>query len=158
MSIKASFEFDASDWDRILKDVYTKWKKVENRKEFGNIVAPMIQRDFQDHFDKERGPQKKWQKWSDAYAKHMRRIGKSGNLILTDTGRLRRSLMQNKNWRADQAGLMFYSKVVYAGVHDQGSPKQNIPQRQFMWLSTKGLDKVIDVIERWLADIGGKLS
>lgn len=158
MSIKASFDFDASDWDNILQDIYDKWKSVANRKEFGNIIAPHIQKDFQDHFDKERGPQKKWQKWSAAYAKHMRAVGKGNNLILTDSGRLRNSLMKNAGWRADTGGIMFYSKVIYAGVHNQGSKKQNIPQRQFMWLSTKGLDTVIDVIERWLADIEGKLT
>jgi phage gpG-like protein len=64
----------------------------------------------------------------------MARVGKSGNKILQDSGRLRQGLMPN-NWRGTDEGLIFYNRVPYANAHDKGVPKRNLPSRPFMWLS-----------------------
>lgn len=117
---------------------------IISSKVFGNIIK---------HFESETGPQGKWKEWSRAYADHMNKIGKGGNMILQDTGRLRQSITPAQGMQKIIAGgIMFYSPVVYSGIHDQGSKERNMPQRQFMWLDDDALETIGDLALKWVVD------
>ena len=153
MSLDAEFVWDSSPWDEMMRSIESKWDDIANRKKFGNIIATQVYKDVIQHFAKEEGPTAHWQSWSKAYAEHMRKVGKGNNLILQDTGRLRMSFTPT-NWRSNSDGIIFFNNAKtkrgfpYAKAHDDGGPK--LPRRQFMWLSDKGMDAIVDIVERWL--------
>jgi len=158
MATEAQFQFDAEPWQKILKEIEKKWDKVTARK-FGDIIAPTVFGDIMDHFSKEDGPDGRWKGWSATYAKHMETIGKGGNKILQDSGKLRMSF-QPSDWKGQSDGILFVNKAhtksgfPYAAAHDEGGPK--LPQRRFMWLSPRGMNKMIGIVENWLADVGSE--
>ncbi len=153
MGVDAEIRFESAEWEKLIKGVSERWDSVKSRKEFGGIVSSVVFRDIMDHFDQSMGPDAPWKSWSDVYAEHMARIGKGGNNILIDTGKLRQSITPVKGkWRGTDAGIVFYSAVPYAAAHDKGSEKLNLPARPFMWLSNNGFDAMIDIIQNWLAE------
>ncbi len=154
MSDEAQVTFDSSAWEDLLKQVDKKWKAVYARREFAELISIIVYGDIISHFDAEMGPKSKWTAWSKAYSEHMSKIGKSGNKLLQDTGRLRNSFTPS-NWRAQNDGLMFYNNAKvkgfpYAKAHDEGGKK--LPQRKFMWLSQPGMNRIITVTQNWLKE------
>lgn len=154
MGISGDFDFQHEGWQSVVKKLKEKWKTIEERKNFGAIISSVVFRDVMDHFDKERGPSGGWQAWSKSYREHMSKIGKGGNRILQDTGRLRQSFTPD-NFRAQSDGILFYNNAKVNGfpyglAHDQGGKK--LPQRKFMWLSDKGMNSVVEVVNNWLVE------
>ena len=153
MAIDAEFVFDGKPWQEMIASVRKKWDDIEARKTFGAIVSSKVYADIMDHFAKEQGPGGKWQPWSAAYAEHLAKSGKGGNMILQDSGRLRQSFAPT-SWVGNDDGILFFNNAKtkggfpYAKAHNEGGPR--LPQRQFMWLSERGLDGIIDVVEKWL--------
>lgn len=151
----AEFQWDSWQWKEILGSLKIKWKDIEERKKFGDVVSPAVYDDVIDHFRNEEGEKGGWQAWSKSYAEHMQRIGKGGNLILQDSGRLRQ-WFKPSSWRGTSDGLLFYNNAKtkkgfpYAYAHDTGGPQ--LPQRGFMWLSGAGVDRMIQIVQGWLAD------
>lgn len=154
MGFEGDFNFNDKAWQKIIGGLQKKWKQIEARKEFGNIISAIVFKDVIGHFEEEKGPGGSWKPWSKMYADHMRAIGKSGNKILQDSGRLRQSFLP-ANFKAQSDGILFYNKAKvngfpYAAAHDQGGKK--LPQRKFMWLSDKGMNSVVKVVESWLME------
>jgi len=159
MSDAAEFEFDAKEWERLLKRVRKKWDDIKERKSFGTIIAPVVFSDIIKHFEEEKGPDGKWAPWSKSYSEFLRDIGRSGNKKLQFSGRLRGSITPQSH-RAAKDGILFYNNAKvqgsgfpYAYAHDNDDESRTqLPQRKFMWLSSEGMEKVIDVTEGWLSD------
>lgn len=155
MAEEASVKFDADQWESYLKQVRRRWKDPEKQKEFIAIAAIAFSKDYAEHFSKSAGPEGRWKPWSDAYREHMKAIGKSGNNILIDTGRLRQSFTPS-NARSQKDGVLFYNEAktkggfAYAAAHDEGGGK--LPQRKFMWLSDKAMDDISRQVGVWLAE------
>lgn len=149
----AELQFESQMWKDLIKKVKGKWDDVAKRKQFGDVIAPTIYGDIMEHFEKESGPDGRWKAWSVMYTKHMKSIGKGGNKILQDKGRLRQSFTPSK-WKAKPEGILFVNAAKtkggfpYAAAHDIGGPK--LPKRSFMWLSSKGMVRMIKVVEAWL--------
>jgi len=112
--------------------------------------------DIIDHFEKERGQDGKWVQRAESTQHRYERIGSGDwkppvgiarsafnptNKLLSLTGNLRQSLLTS-NVRPRGDGLEFFANAEYSGVHDEGSPKKNIPQREFMWLSDNAMEKM----------------
>ncbi len=147
----AEFVFDDEGWQRILKQIKSKWDDIRKRKTFGGIISAAVYKDLITHFEQERGPNGKWEPWSKIWAERRQAMGRGGGKILQLSGKLRQGIIP-KNWRGTQEGVLFYNNVVYANAHDQGNKKKHLPQRQFMYLSKSGLQSVIDQTEKWLAE------
>ena len=112
------------------------------------IASALVFDDIIDHFQKEEGPKARWARWSDRYRKHMSKIGKGGNKILQDTGRLRQSFKPT-NFRKVKDGVLWFNNAKtktgfpYAYAHDNDErPRRQLPQRKFMWFSPKGFKKL----------------
>lgn len=150
--MSAEFNFDDEQWQSFLKKLNIKWKDIQKRKEFGALVSSIAFSDIIQHFEKEVGPDGKWKGWSEVYRQHMNRIGKGGNKILQDTGRLRGSLMPGGKGkhRSSAEGVTLYTKVQYAAAHQDGS--DNMPARPFMWLSSNGMERLIKATGNWLLE------
>ena len=113
--------------------------------DFGKALGAVVYKDVIDHFEFEQGEKGPWKWWSDVYADHMARVGKGGNKILQDSGRLRNNFKPG-NFRRQPEGLEWFNDAKtkggfpYAYAHDEGGPK--LPKRDFMWASARLMDNV----------------
>jgi len=118
-----------------------------------DLIFSRVDRDVMDHFRNERGPDGMWTSWSDSYADHMSRIGKSGNLLLQDSGRLRESFQVAPTQPRD--GFLFSNPAKtsgnfpYAEAHDKGGEK--LPKRKFMWVSQEALEDIGSIVLKWIS-------
>lgn len=128
MTVEVTFEY--REIQEYLAGVSEKAESIRRRsRPFLDAFSPIIMRDLAAHFDSESGPDGLWAPWSRRYRRFMESIGKGGNKILQDTGRLRRGI----RIKPDTEGIVLYNDVVYAGVHQQGG--RRIPARPYLWLS-----------------------
>lgn len=141
--------------DRKLKKFFKKIEKnVDEISDHGKVFWGALQavalKDVINHFEKETGPKKKWAKWSDLYAAHMAKAGKSGNKILQDSGNLRQRIMNADSTTRIKQGQLLYNPAKtkgdfdYAKAHDEG--RDTLPQREFMWLSKRALSRMSKVM------------
>ena len=109
-------------------------KKV--KKNYAKLLSILVFQDIMDHFKKETGPKGKW--------KSITRMGQ----ILQDKGDLRKGLRPietGRQFRVKKTGILWFTPVPYAKIHDEGGKMARggiMPQRSFMWLSKKGLEKM----------------
>ena len=182
MSDAAEVKFDYAEWKSFLEKLNNKLKTTTQSRTFAGIISATVFGDIIDHFDKEMGPDGKWTPWSLSYAgaiqgriafrtirgkvvplgpyqieeygiKPPRKPGK----ILQATGKLRNTITPNSNkYRVASGVITFFNNAKtksgfpYAAAHDEGGPK--LPQRRFMWLSDNGMEKIIKLTEKWLAE------
>ena len=143
---------DTSQWDLFLTSLS---KRFEKASEYLKVaVSTKGRADVLDHFANQSGPSGRWPPRSPKTQADYARRGKTNakynpsNLLLQLTGRLRGSILPagreggvkviNKN------AVMLFSAVEYSRAHDEGIPGR-LPQRQFMWLSSKGNEEVANV-------------
>lgn len=155
MAQAIDLEFNSAEAEKFLQNLSKRKDAVKTRERvWVDSVGVFIFQDVIDHFGKESGPSGKWVKWSSLYKTHMVAMGKGGNKILQDSGRLRQSFTAGK-WRKHHAGVEWYNPAKtkdgfpYAYAHDEGGPK--LPQRQFMWLSDRALEKIAKMTAEFLA-------
>lgn len=109
-------------------------------------------RDIIKHFQEEKGSEGKWKKRSASTQAAYKRLGKKNrtfnpsNKLLQLTGDLRKAFLPGNIENKGRDAILFFNPTPYAAVHDKGSKKQGIPQRDFMYLSEKAQDKMLDVI------------
>jgi len=68
--------------------------------------------------------------------------------MLRDTGHLWRSI----KFTSKQAEAKVYTITKYAGVHQFGAPKKNIPQRDYMYLNSKTNWNIQKTISKYIVD------
>ena len=127
-------------------------EKAKEAKDGGRAYAAALSSvvfaDVISHFEQETGSEGPWDPWSKVYADHMGKIGKGGNKILQDTGRLRQAFLPT-NYRKVSEGILWFnpaktkSGFPYAYAHNEGGPK--LPQRDFMYLSDEATDRIAEV-------------
>lgn len=132
---------------KFLAQAIEKCKQVaDGGKAFGMALSAIIFRDVMGHFEREEGPDGKWEPWSDMYDDHMQRSGKGGNKLLQDSGHLRNAFLPT-NYRSASDGIVWFNPAKtkkgfpYAYHHDEGADKT----RSFMWLSDEGSEKIAQV-------------
>ncbi len=154
---KAEVTLDFSQWEKKLDFIAKNkmWTASVARDSLADVMAIAIYPDVMDHFAKQTGPTGPWKAWSMAYAKHMKDIGKGGNLLLQDNGNLRQRFTPQSR-RSDAFGITFYNNAKtkggfpYAKAHDDGG--KTLPKRNFMWLSKPAMKKMITLVEAWMND------
>lgn len=144
-----------------LKKMDKNASKIKGRhRDFVVLLSSLVFQDIDDHFRKEQGPKGKWKKWSSSYASFMDKIGKSGNLILQDSGRMRMSnipIEKGKQWRKISNGILWFnpaktkSGFPYAAHHDDGKSDGRNP-RPFMWLSDKAMGKIAKQTNKFMLE------
>ncbi len=148
-------EFDSGKVQEFLKTLLQRQEQIQRKdRAFVDTISIFVFQDIINHFEKESGPNGKWKAWSKTYAEHMESIGKGGNKILQDSGRLRQSFTPGQ-WRMRPAGIEWYnpaktkSGFPYAAAHDEGGGK--LPQRRFMWLGDRALEKISQTTAAFMA-------
>ena len=119
---------------------------------FAALCSAVVFKDVIEHFDEERGSEGKWAKWSAAYTKHMNSIGKGGNKILQDTGKMRNALTPiraGRGYKNVSDGILWFNKVGYSGRHDRGEGQT---KRDFMWLGKAALEDIEKVTLAFILD------
>lgn len=150
----SEIEFDNEEVEKAIRNLLAKTEAISKQdKEIVGILSKIVFSDVMDHFSKSEGSTGPWPKWSASYTKFMNRIGRGGNKILINNGRLRLNF-QPMNVRKTADGLMWFNNAKtasgfpYAAAHDEGGPK--LPQRQFMWLSNQAIESIEDQILRYV--------
>jgi phage gpG-like protein len=139
-------EFDDKEVKEFLNQIDSRLKNIKGgKKEYTGLLSAIVYADVVKHFEDEQGSKGPWKKWSTSYKDKMEKIGKLGNQILQDTGRLRNTFKPTKVRKTNIGFLWFNdaktkSGFPYAAAHDNGGDQ--LPQRDFMWLSDKAMDKV----------------
>lgn len=119
----------------------------ERKREYIATLSVLVFQNIMDHFEQEEGPGGPWKAWSKVYDEHMQKIGKGGNKILQDTGRLRQSFTP-RNVRRVSDGILWFNPAKtkkgfpYAAHHDE--------TRTFMWLSPGILEDMAGVTLNFL--------
>ena len=154
-------QFDSAVIDKFLSRLTNRNVMVSERsQQYVGIISALVFQETMRHFRTEMGPDGPWEPWSVAYAIHMAKVGKAGNNLLQDSGGMRQRMMpvqSGKAVRKSKAGIIWYNDaksesgfpIAYAHDNDKDSRGQ-LPQRSFMWLSDKGLDKISDQTLRFL--------
>ena len=144
MAADVKITFNAREARKFFSSISENTKKQKKiAREYARTIAPIVVTDILNHFNKEKGPDGPWAKWSRAYSDHMARIGKGGNRILVDSGKLRKGV-DVKNWRAAGKGIVFFNPAKtrsgfdYSGHHNTTARTT----RPFMWFSERALDKI----------------
>lgn len=140
----SSAVFKSNSMMKFLKAAERRRKNIERGdKRYIGLLSAIVFRDVMDHFADEQGPSNAWEAWSDAYDYHMRDIGKGGNLILQDKGKLRQSFKPT-NFRSTSKGAYWFNNAKtkgnfpYAAHHDETAETT----RSFMWLSKKAMSDI----------------
>jgi len=130
-------------------------------KKLGNGLGVIVFRDVQQHFLDEKGPDESgriqdWKRWAPSTLQRYKKIGKDGNQILRDKGRLRQGFTPSK-WRDEKKGFLFFNNqqtkkgFPYAYAHDNNEePRTRLPRRSFMWLSNKALSDMGEITLAWV--------
>ncbi len=150
--------FQDEEVRKFLRDLDKRTKDIEGgRGKVARMLGAIVYRDIIDHFEKEEGPDGDWAPWSDKYARFMERIGKSGNFILRDTGKMYNTMTPIKtggNFKKTSAGFLWFNPLPYSGAHEYGSKAKNIPSRSFMWLSDLAMREIEDQTLKFMLDEG----
>lgn len=138
--------------DKFLDQIGKNFKNVEQvKKDWGDAAAAIFIKDYDNHFEKEMGPDGKWSEWSTAYTKSQRKRGKGSNKILQDTRHMFQGFKES-NWRKEKRGIRFFNNAKtkggfpYAAHHDETAKKT----RPFMWLSSKALEEITSMTLKFL--------
>lgn len=139
-------QFDDKEVRDFLKSVTANVDSVEkNKKPYLGLLSAIVFKDVISHFEQEKGSKGGWRKWSPTYQKHMDEIGRGGDKILQFSGRLRQNFKPT-DYKTASKGITWFndaktkSGFPYAAAHDNGGGR--LPQRDFMWLSDKGLEDI----------------
>lgn len=141
---------------KFLKKALEKCKEVgDGGRAFGMLLSAVVFRDVMDHFEKEEGPDGKWDPWGKFHRDNMDKLGKGGNKLLQDTGRLRQSFLPT-NYRKVGEGILWFNPAQtkdnfpYAYAHNEGG--EQLPARTFMWLSDEASEKIAEVTLNFVLD------
>lgn len=152
----AEFTVNNEEAQAAIKQILEQQKKVAGAdRGFSALLSSVVFADIMSHFKNQEGSEGPWAAWSKVHADHMGKLGKSGNRILQDTGRLRQSFLPT-NYRSVNDGILWFNPAKtakgfpYAAAHDEGGPK--LPKRDFMWLSDEALGRIEDVTLKFLEE------
>lgn len=120
--------------------------KVDHEELLGNIGVLVVSQTRERLETTKADPSgNKWVAWSEKYAKKRH----SGQSLLSNEGDLIQSIAFNVH--GDE--LMVGSDLIYAGTHQYGNPKKNIPQREYLGLSTENEAEIEDELKKYLEGI-----
>ena len=146
--------------DKAFKDQFSKLINRTQNKEgfFRNWVIPIMYKDFADHFDRESGPNGRWEPLK-ASTLARRTEGKKGSAgisrsakILQDSGLMRMSVTVpgagDNVMNVGPGFALVGTNKRQAATHQFG--RGAIPQRQFLWISTAALDRILKQLKAWI--------
>ena len=134
------------EWRIFIKETSSNLSKSNNI--LKAAYATIGFRDILRHFKSEKGESgKQWEplKASTLAARTKGRKRRSPK-ILQDTGNLRQSFLPTNVKRVGRDAVLVFNNATYSGIHDRGSSKNNIPKRDFMYLTEQAQDAMAKMI------------
>jgi phage gpG-like protein len=158
----AEATLDISAWDIFIAELSVRNSKTSDYLKFA--VETKGRQNVDEHFREQSGPNGAWapraastQRAYANYASGKWKLPKGSghatkynpsNLLLQLTGRLKTSVQpagKDGGVRVlDNHSVMLFSAVKYSRAHDLGNPSRGLPQREFMYLNDKGMEKVAE--------------
>lgn len=133
--------------DKKAMDLFTGIsERAKNPIEINKIIALKMREDVLNHFRDAKGSEGKWKDLKPATWKA--KLKKGHNNILMNTGTLR---MRNVP-EAGKDYAMVWNDLSYAGIHQNGT--KNVPQRDFLWLSSSMLNKILKLMANYIVRKG----
>jgi phage gpG-like protein len=167
---------------KFLKSFHEKIRKSKaTGSKYVGLLSAIVFADVQDHFETESDPDGRWKEWSKSYSEAVQgkafyrtiagrvvRIASDSvdkppkpprkpGMILQATGRMRNNFKPTKV-KSTSGGILWFNDAKtkggfpYAAAHDNGGDK--LPQRSFMWLSNKAIEKIEAQTLQFLLDEG----
>lgn len=149
MAGKAVLEFEDREWKAFIVKLGAGSKRLQEFAAEAYKVAGY--RDIIEHFRKEEGPKGLWPERADATQIAYAKKGWAGNKLLQATGNLRQSVLPTNVENVGRDAILVYANAPYGRVHDEGSPGRGLPQREFMWISGPGMEKMAMIVLELLA-------
>jgi len=144
MSFEASF--DDKEVKKFFKNLDKKLSEVKDgKKKYVGLLSAIVYGDVMDHFEQEKGEKGAWPAWSSIYAEHMKRRGDANGKILQRSPARLKQNFKPESYKIKSKGFNWFndaktkSNFPYAWGHNEGDGK--LPQRDFMWLSDKAMEK-----------------
>lgn len=129
---------------RALKKLNRLEQRMRNTRPLMRDIAGVMADAVEENFAREGRP--KWVDLQPATKKARARKNKWPGKILQVSGKLASSVSQ----RSSQTEAAVGSNLVYAGVHQFGSTKQNIPARPFLRMQDDDIDEILDLVNDWV--------
>jgi len=147
--------------------------RVDDLRPIFLVIGADIQQIVFKHFADEMGPTGKWLQFAairrNQITKKITRGGKeitvyaqkrgsgqpvtNASKLLRDTGHLRNSIQILRNLAKE---LAVGTTVKYAGTHQFGNPKKNIPARPYIWLADEDVDSIVKAMSDWIMKGGSR--
>ncbi|MGN0192992.1 MAG: phage virion morphogenesis protein [Candidatus Gastranaerophilaceae bacterium] len=126
------------------KEVVNKLNKLSKKfvpAPFLKIIRETLIHEIKENFATEgTSSGEKWKAWSTKYKKHMVKIGKPGNKILTDSAFLKNSFIGEISGNK----LTIGTAVEYAAIHNFGHTKKKMPKRPFLRFSDATMEGILE--------------
>ena len=118
----------------------------QGMKKFFLKTSIVMYKDVLTHFEREEGPDGKWERWKGG--RSTRPTKRGGSKMLQDTGRLRLSIQPSHSSESAVVG----TNIEYAAIQNYGSSKKDHPAREFMWISDECVQKIQDMASTLLEE------
>ena len=132
----AAIVFKDKGWRSLIRTID---KNVSNPKPLLRVAFGVRGfRDIIQHFQSEKGPKAKWKK--------SKRAKREGGRTLQDTGNLRQNFTPTNIDDSGKDKIIFFNPTPYASQHDLGDPGRNLPKREFMYLTDRAQEDMLNII------------
>jgi len=114
------------------------------RKPF-NIIKAKMHREIIKHFEEERGPDSRWERWHwRGRILNYRPYGRGGNKILQDTGRLKGGFA----WNLLPLEIRVFNEIDYASYHQFGT--RRMVARPFLWFEDRSIENWANTVVNFI--------
>ena len=137
-----SITIDDKELQEKLKTIVT---NLKNKTPFHKKALIFMRQDVLKHFEEKKGSKSKWPEVSKKYALIKSGQGKDPSNLLQFSGRLRQSISELGKATEDEASVG--TNIIYGATHQFG--RGNIPQREFLWLSSDAKDKIVELAKKY---------
>ena len=119
--------------------------QLKNKIPFHKQALIFMRQDVLKHFDQKKGSNGSWPPVSQKYALIKSKKGRDPGNVLQFSARLKQSISEIGQATEDEASIG--TNLPYAPTHQFG--RGNIPQREFLWLSSDAKDKIVELAKKY---------
>lgn len=160
--LKLQYGVDWKEFKELDRFFVVSAEVLGNLKPLYEKLLPTIRREIQHQFQREGHPEK-WRRLKSTYlASFKKRKSKFPTAILKLTGKMWKAATQTGAFgniaSITGEGLVWgidLDKIPYARIHDQGGKvggrrRANIPKREFLKLTKRGIDRIVQKAHRFI--------
>lgn len=152
----SAIALDVSDLERMSRDIAQAMNRLSNMDQAQLLHEMGVEMEGQtkERFEEKKSPSgSPWRHWSPRYAERQRRSN-PGASILRGGGP---GLYESISSRVTRQGLVVGSRMVYAGVHQEGWAAKNIPARQYLGISRENQEDLVTIMSEFISRHSGGL-